>query len=70
MGGIVIEKLAISCAQYLDLVYSKPGTLYDLIPHAPRPTTNLSRPTAEPPTDGILGLVQAQTVEKYSKKQT
>ena len=55
--------------QYLDLVYSQSGTLYDLIPHAPRPTTDPSRPTAEPPIDGILGSIQTQMVEKYSKKK-
>ena len=44
--------------------------MYDLIPHAPRPTTDLSRPTTEPPADGILGSVQTQTTAKSSKKQT
>ena len=33
MGGAVTEEQAISHAQYLDLVYSQSGTLYDLIPH-------------------------------------
>jgi hypothetical protein len=31
MGGIVTEEQAITRAQYLDLVYSQSGTLYDLI---------------------------------------
>ena len=35
MGGAVTEEKAISCMQYLDLVYSQSGTLYDLIPQAP-----------------------------------
>ena len=69
MGGAVTKEQAISCTQYLDLVYSQLGTLYDLIPHAPRPTTDPSRPTTEPPADGILGSVQTQMTEKYSKKQ-
>ena len=38
MGGVVTEEQAISHAQYLDLVYSQLGTVYDLIPHAPQPT--------------------------------
>ena len=59
MGGAVTKEQAISHAQYLDLVYSHSGTLYDLISHAPRPTT-------EPPADGILGSVQTQTVAKSS----
>jgi hypothetical protein len=37
MGGVVTEEHAISHAQYLDLVYSQTGTLYDLIPNAPHP---------------------------------
>ena len=69
MGGAMTEEKAISRAQYLDLVYSQSGTLYDLIPHAPRPTTNPSRPTTKPPPNGILGSVQTQTAAKYSKNQ-
>ena len=69
MGGTITEEQAISCAQYLDLVYSQSGTLYELIPHAPRPTTDPSRLATEPPTDGILGSVQTQTMVKSSKKQ-
>ena len=44
--------------------------MYDLIPHASRPTTDPSRPTIEPPPDGILGLVQTKLAAKPSKKQT
>ena len=69
MGGIVTEEQAISRAQYLDLVYSQLGTLYDLIPHAPRPTIDPSRLATKIPTDGILGSVQTQMAKKYSKKQ-
>ena len=69
MGGDVTEEQYISHAQYLDLVYSQSGTLYDLIPHDPRPTTDPSRPATEPPANGILGLVQTQMTAKYSKKQ-
>ena len=69
MGGSITKEQAISSTQYLDLVYSQSGTLYDLIPHAPRPTTDPSRPTTELPVDGILGSVQTQTMTKSSKKQ-
>ena len=70
MGGVVTQEQAISHAQYLDLVYSQSGTLYDLIPHAPRTTTDPFRIATEPLADGILCSVQTQTVAKYSKKQT
>jgi hypothetical protein len=36
-------------AQYLDLVYSQSDTLYDLIPHAPHPSNDPSRPTSKIP---------------------
>jgi hypothetical protein len=39
MGDVVTEEQAISCAQYLDLIYSQTGTLYDLLPDAPLPFT-------------------------------
>ena len=70
MGGVFNEEQAISRAQYLDLVYSQSGTLYDLIPHAPQTTIDPSKPITETPTDGILGSVQTETTSKYSKKQT
>ena len=69
MGGTVTEEQAISRAQYLDLVYSHLGTLYDLIDHAPCPTSDPSRLATEPPVDGILGSVQTQTAMKSTKKK-
>ena len=69
MGGAVTKEKAIGYAQYLDLVYSQSGTLYDMIPHVSRPTTDPLRLSTEPPADGILGLVQTQTTDKSSKKQ-
>jgi len=35
MGGCVTEEQAIACARYLDLVYSKSITLYELLLDAP-----------------------------------
>jgi hypothetical protein len=48
MGGVVTKEQAIIRAQYLDLVYSQTGTLYDLLPNAPRPSsfTTSTTPTA------------------------
>jgi hypothetical protein len=43
MGGAVIEEQAIDRAQYLDLVYSQYGTLYDLLPNAARANTDPSK---------------------------
>jgi hypothetical protein len=66
MGGVVTEEQAISHAQYLDLIYSKMGTLYDLIPDAPCPSTN---PTPTPPVashaaDGMTHTFHAETQSK------
>jgi hypothetical protein len=62
MGGVVIEEQAISHTQYLDLVYSQMGTLYDLLPDAPRPstTTTSTTPAASHATDGVIGTFHAQ----------
>jgi hypothetical protein len=62
MGGVVTEEQAISRAQYLDLVYSQMGTLYDLLPDAPRPstTTTSMTPTTSHVTDGVIGTFHTQ----------
>ena len=70
MGGDVTKEKAISRGQYLDLVYSQSGTLYDLIPHASHPTSDPSRPVTKPHVDGILGSIQKKTPQKQTKNQT
>jgi hypothetical protein len=62
MGGVVMEEKAISHAQYLDLVYSQTGTLYDLLPDLPRPNTSSTSttPAASHAADGVIGSTQAQ----------
>jgi hypothetical protein len=57
MVCVVTEEQLISHAQYLDLVYSQTGTLYDLIPDAPLLSTNPT-PTIlieSHATDGVIG---------------
>ena len=68
MGGAITEEQAISQAQYLDLVYSQYGTLYDLIPQAPRPSTDPAKPLVEVPVDGIVGSIQSPSVAKPAKQ--
>ena len=58
MGGAVTKEQSISCAQYLDLVYSQFGTLYEPIPNDPRSTDDPFRPTPEPHVDGNIGSVK------------
>jgi hypothetical protein len=63
MGGIVMEEQAISHTQYLDLVYSQMGTLYDLLPKLRRPgTSNTSTaPVASHAADGVIGTTNAHS---------
>jgi hypothetical protein len=62
MGGVVTEEQAISHAQYLDLVYSQMGTLYDLLPDLPHPSTSTTSttPAALHAADGVIGTFQVQ----------
>lgn len=59
MGGCVTEEQAITRAQYLDLVYSQSGTLYELLPDTLWPSFDpvASKSQAVPPVDGVIGSV-------------
>ena len=61
MGGVITEEKVIIHAQYLKLVYSQYGTLYDLIPHAPFPSKDLSIPASESHADGMVGSIKIQS---------
>jgi hypothetical protein len=52
----------INCAQYLDLVYSQTGTLYDLLSDAPHPSTTATSTThaTSHAADGVIGTFHAQ----------
>ena len=62
MGGVVTEEQAISRAQYLDLVYSQTGTLYDFLPDTLHPSTTATSttPAASHVVDGVIGTFHAQ----------
>ena len=68
MGGAVTKEQAISRAQYLDLVYSQSGTLYDLIPQAPHPSIDHAKPPTTFPVDGIIGSIQSPSAAKPTKQ--
>jgi hypothetical protein len=63
MGGFFTEEQAISRTQYLDLLYSQMGTLYDLLHDAPIPSTiaTSTTPIASHATDSVIGIFHAQT---------
>ena len=58
-GGVVTEEQVIARAQYLDLVYTQSGTLYDKIPDAPRPEFSIPPPpgsnTNSHASNGVTG---------------
>jgi hypothetical protein len=62
MGGVVTEEYAINRAQYLNLVYSQMGTLYDLLSDAPHPSTYATSTTlvVSHAADGVIGTFHAQ----------
>ena len=64
MGGVVTEEEDIARAQYLDLVYSQFGTLYELIPNATRATNDPSKPSSTSHADGVIGSVKAQSTSQ------
>ena len=68
MGGAVTKDQDIIHTQYLDLVYSQSRTLYDLIPQAPRPSTDPTTPLSETPVDGVVGSIHPSLAANISKK--
>jgi hypothetical protein len=63
MGGVVTEEQAISRAQYLDLVYSQTGNLYDLLPDLPHPGTSTTSTAlaVSQAADGVIGSTHSHS---------
>ena len=55
MMGPWSEKQATHAAQQLDLIYFQSRLLYSILPNAPRPGTNPSKPTPSAHADGMIG---------------
>jgi hypothetical protein len=74
MGGVVTEEQAISHAQYLDLVYSQTGTIYDFLPELPRPGTSSTSttPAASHAANGVIGTTHthSHSVSSTTPKST
>jgi hypothetical protein len=71
-GGVVTEEQVIARAQYLDLVYTQSGTLYDKIPDAPRPEFSIPPPPGSNSDshagDGVIGTANAKSTRDSNKK--
>jgi hypothetical protein len=74
MGSNVTEEQAISRAQYLDLVYSQTGTLYNFLPELPRPGTSSASTAlaASHAADGVIGTTHtySHSVSSTTPKST
>jgi hypothetical protein len=64
MGGTITEEETISCAQYLDLVYSQSGTLYGFLPNVARANTDPSKPSSSSHVDGVIDSVKTQSTSQ------
>jgi hypothetical protein len=71
-GGVVTEEQVIARAQYLDLVYTQSGTLYDKIPDAPRPEFSIPPPPKSNSDshagDGVIGTANTNPKRTNQKK--
>jgi hypothetical protein len=64
MGGAVTEEETISRAQYLDLVYSQYGTLYELLLNISRANADPSNPSFSSHADGVIGSIKTQSTSQ------
>ena len=64
-GGVVTEEQVLAHAQYLDLIYTQSGTLYDKIPNAPQPNFTVPPPPQSSKDshadDGLISSSSTQT---------
>ena len=51
------------------MVYSQARTFYDLVPHAPHPSTDPSKPHSKAHVDGVVGSIQPQFAAKSIEQQ-
>ena len=71
-GGVITEEQVIARVQYLDLIYTQSGTLYDKIPDAPRPKISIPPPPKSNNDshagDGVIGTTDTESTKATSKK--
>ena len=68
MSGAVTKEDVIRRAQHLDLIYSQSGTLYDIIPQAPRPLNDKPWTAPGPHADGMIGFVNTSFVSQVVRQ--
>ena len=71
-GGVITEEQVIARAQYLDLIYTQSGTLYDKVPDAPRPEFSIPPPpksnNESHADNGMIGTTDMKSTKDTSKK--
>ena len=70
-GGVVTKEKVISRAQYLYLIYSQSGTLYDKIPRSPRLAFTIPPPPSSKGShsgDSVIGSSSTQTKSRPSSQ--
>ena len=71
-GGVITEEQVIARAQYLDLIYTQSGTLYDKIPDAPRLEFSIPPPPKSNNDshagDSVIGTTNTKSTKATSKK--
>ena len=67
MMGPQSEEQAIHVAHQLDLIYSQSRLLYSILPNAPQPLMNPSKPTPSAHVDGMIGLAINQVTNVLSQ---
>jgi hypothetical protein len=67
MGGAFTEEETIAWAQYLDLVYSQSGTLYDFLPNVSQANTDPSKSSSSSHVDGVISSVKTQSTSQSTK---
>jgi hypothetical protein len=64
MGGVVTEEETIARAQYLDLVYSQSGTLYELLLNVSRANADPSNPSSSSHANGVTSFFKTQSTSQ------
>ena len=71
-GGVITEEQVIAPSQYLDLIYTQSGTLYDKIPDTPRPEFSVPPPPKSNNDshagDGVISTTNTKSTKDTSKK--
>jgi hypothetical protein len=64
--SVFSKEEAIMKSQYLELIYSQSGMLYEILPDAPRSTLDKAKQKSGPHANGIVGSTQSKSMDMLS----